>query len=325
MTWYYYQMYGLTLQSQFDVSVFPSIAPLDPSQSPDVVLRYQTLPDELPNPDVIGPFLQVQGHDVLLAYSDWVRYLVRDGREIYADPDVNTNPDMHNVMMRGAVISALLHQRGLWPIHASAIESPQGAVLFVGDSGAGKSTVAASFYRRGYRVLSDDLCAITQIDGRHYVLPAYPALNLWALALQHFGENEAAYQPVRRDADAQEKYYFPVADNFSHQAVPLHAIYWLQFDRGTDDRPITSADQPVRIEPVTGADKMRIIRENIANLRLVHTRERHLALMQLVQSLMPLRLKRLVRPLYGNTFDKVAALLEADVVSGDSVGQGETQ
>ena len=46
--------------------------------------------------------------------------------------------------------------RGDVAIHAAAVEIAGRAVLLISPSGYGKSTLAAAFFRRGYRVLADD-------------------------------------------------------------------------------------------------------------------------------------------------------------------------
>jgi hypothetical protein len=74
------------------------------------------------------------------------------------------------------------------PLHASAIETPHGAVSIAGEIGCGKSTLAAVFHRRGYRVLADDVCAVSLNGvGQPIVIPAYPQLNLCAGVLLQIG------------------------------------------------------------------------------------------------------------------------------------------
>lgn len=65
--------------------------------------------------------------------------------------------------------------RGDLSVHAAAVQVGDGALLVGAPSGFGKSTLAAAFWRQGYRVLSDDLSCIRAGDDGPRVVPG-PAL-----------------------------------------------------------------------------------------------------------------------------------------------------
>ncbi len=106
------------------------------------------------------------------------------------------------------VLPRLLAQEGNLVIHASVVESATGAMLFVGKSGWGKSTLAGIFHEAGYGVLSDD-CAVLQTDETDSVraIPTYPSLRLF----------DDSLGGVFRDAPATT----PVAIYSGKQRVPL--------------------------------------------------------------------------------------------------------
>ena len=81
----------------------------------------------------------------------------------------------------GPVIGFLVRLRGTLALHASVALFGGAAVAFVGQSGAGKSTVAAALALGGHTVLSEDLVAIgAGADGRATVHAGYRYLRLWA-------------------------------------------------------------------------------------------------------------------------------------------------
>src|SRR6185437_8241442 len=84
----------------------------------------------------------------------------------------------------GPVQAILWHQRGLLPLHASAISVNGKAVALAGPSGVGKSTLAAALVGN-HAVLADDICIIDPSD-RPTMLPSTPRLRLWREALDHF-------------------------------------------------------------------------------------------------------------------------------------------
>src|SRR6185436_17962029 len=60
-----------------------------------------------------------------------------------------------------SVTGAVLQQRGLLPLHASALLLGAGAIALLGPSRAGKSTLAAALARRGHPVLADDVVPVS--------------------------------------------------------------------------------------------------------------------------------------------------------------------
>jgi len=88
------------------------------------------------------------------------RYLVRAGREIIVQPADTATKRNVRCFLLGSALAALCHQRGIYPLHANAIQFGDRAFIFAGPSGAGKSTLAFYFNNQGCRVLSDDVCVI---------------------------------------------------------------------------------------------------------------------------------------------------------------------
>ena len=184
------------------------------------------VPDSLPVPVAHGVLYQVNARQFLLNIDCVARYLVSDGCEILIEPFPDADFDTIKLFLVGPVFGALLHQRGVLLLHASAIVSRSGAVVFAGLSGAGKSTLACAFHRKGYPVLTDDLCAIST-GGSLLVAPGNPFLMLWADAIQglEFGLDRPALRPARPNI---EKYVLPLRDGFATEAAPLHAVYILE-------------------------------------------------------------------------------------------------
>ena len=116
----------------------------------------------------------------------------------------------------------LLMQRRILPLHGSAIAIDGKAYVFIGESGAGKSTIASSFMKKGYQLLSDDVIAVSLLDGdKPWVIPAYPQQKLWQDSLNHFGMKTNDYMPL---FDRETKYSVPVAEQFYNKPLPLEVF-----------------------------------------------------------------------------------------------------
>ena len=114
------------------------------------------------------------------------------------------------LFLLGSAFGVLLHQRGLLPLHANAIEIDGRAVAFMGPSGAGKSTLAAWFHDRAFRVIADNVCAISRnSEGRRQAAPGLPRLRLWAEALELMGRSSHALNRSFVDDD-DEKFDVPM-------------------------------------------------------------------------------------------------------------------
>jgi hypothetical protein len=96
----------------------------------------------------------------------------------------------------GPCFAAVAHARGILPLHASAIETAEGCVAFLGRSGSGKSTTVAALARRAYAIHSDDVCWIGRgADERPRSWPSIRRLRLTAqtvIALNYADAPDAA-------------------------------------------------------------------------------------------------------------------------------------
>jgi hypothetical protein len=90
---------------------------------------------------------------------------VRQGQEIVIEsaPDSNRSLLRHFLLTGG--MAMLLHQRGFFVLHASAVNIHNNGIAFSGESGQGKSTTAGLFQQRGYGLIADDILPISFDDG----------------------------------------------------------------------------------------------------------------------------------------------------------------
>jgi hypothetical protein len=211
-------VFGLTLRSELPLDELP---PAPAGATADIVIRYGET--GAPAEGTRGYSASEQG--TLLRVPKVARYLIRDGREIVVEPAAGAPGHNVRLFLLGSALGALLHQRGLLPLHANAIEMDGSAIAFSGHSGAGKSTIAAWFHDRGHRILTDDVCVIGfDAAGRALAYPGIPRLRLWREALEATGRDAAEY---RRSFDSMDKYDVP-SERHALEPLPLAAIYLLR-------------------------------------------------------------------------------------------------
>lgn len=212
-----HRAFGLTFASELAVDALPVEAGAGPA---DVVIRRGRVPQYGHEPgDGYG---LIEG-GVLLTVSGVARFLIRGGREIIVDAAPGASDRNVRLYLLGSALGAILHQRGLLPLHANAVEVDGGAVAVLGPSGAGKSTLAAWFHDQGLRVLCDDVCVVAGIDdGCPTVQPGLARLRLKPDALGRSGRAPADFEPSFDDHD---KYDVPITRDGEAGAAPLRAIY----------------------------------------------------------------------------------------------------
>ena len=215
-----YTAYGLRIRSEIALPFLPA----PPAAEPDVVIRVGAGPAALPAPAAAGPApWQAAPGAFLLDVDGVARYHVRDGREIVVEP-AGSGGDALSTFLLGSVLGACLQQRGILTLHASAIETDAGAVLFAGASGSGKSTLLAALLERGYAMLADDVTGVVfDAGGRPTALSAFPAVRLWDDALEALVWPAGSAGRVRKELD---KRVVPV-DRFCRAPLGVRAVFTL--------------------------------------------------------------------------------------------------
>ena len=220
-----YVVFGLNVRSDLPL---PELGPPRDSDriAPAVAIRRGQAGCEIKNPRHVGPTFQVGADDYLLTVPNVARYRVRRGNEIVVEPAAGSSDRDVRIFLLGTAFGALCHQRGLLPLHASAIVVRGHAIAFTGRSRAGKSTLAAYFADRGYRVFADDICVLSVAPGERPVAWAgVPRMKLWQDALVLLGRNPSGLEAVR---DGLRKYHLPLSGEAATEALPLDRIYILR-------------------------------------------------------------------------------------------------
>lgn len=257
----FYYAYGL----QFESDLFcPELQPVsDPNAVPDVNIRM--IPEEVdaPESDDGDPEFHVEAGRFRLTIPRIARYDVEQGKRIFIRPRGTASRDEIRLFLMGSAMGALLYQRGFLPLHGSAVETPWGAMVFAGQQGAGKSTLAAHLIRRGYRFLSDDICAMTRTSAGHQVVPAVSHLRLCEDVYRHLGKPTYARFHV-------DKYVVPIEGNSPTHSVPVRAIHILS--EGPAPGPA--------FEVLRGFERIRQIFEHLYRPEFLHGQGTEQSLLQ---------------------------------------------
>ena len=179
----------------------------------EVVIRCAPIPEEVASATAKVPRRTLQRKvqrkgRIARILQRLAAFLVRAGEEILMDVAPSANDDEVRAYLLGAVFGALCHQRGITPLHASAIDVAGGCVAFVGASGAGKSTLVAALAQRGHEIISDDECFLQfGTNGDVQAWPGISRIRLWEDAKTALGFDGPG---VERVMHGYNKYFVPV-------------------------------------------------------------------------------------------------------------------
>ena len=215
-----YSLFGLHIRSELRL---PELLAADLTSEPQVHVRFG------PVPEAAEAGLRTIDRGAQLSIEAIARYAIIDGSQIIIDrePDV---PDANiRLYLLGSAMGIVLHQRGLLPLHANAVEIEGKAFAFTGASGAGKSTLATWFHDHGYRIIADDVCAISfDRNQQPFVSPGLPRLRLWREALEVSGRQAARFERSYAGDDSWDKFDVPLPRETAVQSeVELAGVYLL--------------------------------------------------------------------------------------------------
>jgi hypothetical protein len=160
---------------------------------------------------------------------------IRFGHEIVVDLLPHADAGVVQTLLAGRFMGYLLRQRGFLPLHASAVAIDGKAVLFLGESGAGKSTTAAAFHSRGHDVLADDVAAVRSTESGVELSAAWPSLRLLEDSRDVIG---TAARPTGFQFDKQ---IYRLRCPALSGPFPVKRIYFLDYESFDGVLPIRSS------------------------------------------------------------------------------------
>jgi hypothetical protein len=208
----------------------PQLRSLDPQtlSSDDanpVIVRWGDVPERLSEELPIAPITR-WGESCLLRIPDAGNYLVT-ANSVTIEKHNHASLDDVEAYLLGTVLATVAHLRGLVPLHVSAVLSPMGAIAFTGESGAGKSTMAAHIHHKtGWPLISDDVSALYVTETGVALESGVLTVKLWKDALASLDRSS---EGLKRDAERMDKFHAIDAEKFVVGRYPLKSLVFLQW------------------------------------------------------------------------------------------------
>jgi hypothetical protein len=251
-----YKAFGLVIESEFAI---PQITELHNVQSDVRIVRAKLR--GIVDPDAPTT---AEGGCIIPTLTDTL-FRVTNGNLIEADVcDGDTDSNVA-VYLTGSCMGAILVQRGYMLLHGSCVTDGKRSVLITGDSGAGKSTTAAEFLKRGWKLVTDDVTCVFDRDGVPMVQSSYPSQKLWQDALDRYEKSGDDIHSLYFSED-REKFGVNVAGSFFDGTAPLSMAVRL-----------IPADHPTCLSPIEGMARVDQLMRNTYRMYLIEKRhlQRH--------------------------------------------------
>lgn len=292
---HFYRAFDLIFESEIPCPALEAVEP----QPSDVSIVQASLDDLKDDHQIHGVPGRIYYH-----IPGVVTFDIRDGKTILIDLSDCDDQALAQLYLTGSAIGTILHQRKLLVLHGNAIAlNDQEAVIFVGPSGVGKSTIANAFMKAGFEILTDDVSAIEfDESGRAWVLPAYPSIKLW----QDVAQRDYDIHGLAPIANRENKFYVQTKAKFCHSKRQVKAIYGLE------------AGVELQKAPLSGADAFEWLHQQIYRPYFVHLLNQQTTCFKQIGKLAKAcELYRLKRPLnfcHDKTINLVTKMTQAEVL-----------
>jgi hypothetical protein len=278
---YQYQAFGLKIQSVFEI---PEFLPAE-FEAPDVEIYFENVPSYLDEIEKKGLRYRLNQRELLLNLDHVADYYVKEGKQILIQKKEESTLQEVRLFLVGIVFSALLHQRGTFALHASALRKADECFLVAGNSGAGKSTLTREFLNDGYQVLSDDIGVLEKMNDVIQVKPAFPFIKLWKDSIEHLELDKMEGKKLREQMD---KYGFGLSTGkeFYTEELPVKKIFILTAHNQAE----------YKSEKLKGIDKFNALKNNTYRFQFIANKVRpsHFELINYIANQIPVY--RITRP-----------------------------
>lgn len=266
---YQYCVYGVTLRSNIPLALptdgYGELARIELRTAP--ASYFLDAQRELPSEEDSGSwykFGRLRNHSSYVRWEGVGEFLVSArGHQITTRQFDEANQESFQVYLLGQALSFALVKCGFEPLHATTVVVNGEAVVFLGEGGFGKSSLAACFLEAGYRMLTDDLLILTKSANGFLAYPGPPRIKLFPKLARRFLGN--ASNGVAMNSETK-KLILPL-DRTRSSAAPvlLKAIYTLVPPREVLRK------QPIRFETLSPRESFLELVKNTFNCRVVNS------------------------------------------------------
>jgi len=224
------QLYGLRIRTPWPVrGLSAGNGPWDVefvANRPDVLARAASrVPDEQRNR--WAQYAALPDGSVYRRWSNLFEFLVTaDARHIYAQTLTDVDNEAMLAYLLVDALSFSMVRLGWEPLHATAVATDHGVVGFLGNSGDGKSTLAALLLQQRCKLVTDDMLVLVRDRETWLAQPGPPRLKLYRDMADHI--LGVAPGRIAMNPDTTKLIVPLDTDDCTAEPHPLRALYVLR-------------------------------------------------------------------------------------------------
>lgn len=164
----------------------------------------------------------------LLCADQAAQFLVSFPRKriVICAVDKTANEATIEHLLGDQLVPRIVSHLGGLVLHAGAVNIQGGAVLFLGETGQGKSTLSASFHQIGNPILSDDAVLIRQGNAGFVARAIVPSLRLFPGAVERIFDDEPVCTAMAGYSD-KVRVHLPSLAGSAPVTLALGAIFFI--------------------------------------------------------------------------------------------------
>jgi hypothetical protein len=230
-------------------------------------------------------FRKVNSREFYLKIPGTGSFYVCNGESVEYSIEPGADREWVDLHLNGQVFAALLHQRKIINFHASSFIYKNRGIMILGETGAGKSSLTASFILNGAHFLSDDMTPVIFRESKPFIRPLNRSIKIdentiWQLNIDR--------RRLREAEKGTGKFYLKVEPEAEVKEFPIHII--LKIETGVVTTPEFHSPEP--------AERFSLLRSEICSWEILAGMPETEAdyLLQLVKIIHEVPIIRVVRP-----------------------------
>ena len=314
-----YSIYGISLHSEIALSLpehqNTGLVDVELRTGSPGIFSKAIRGQELQNRSDWYHYAHLQDGSSYVRWSGVGEFLVSaSGRRITCMRAREAPVESFQVYLLGQALSFALVNAGFEPLHATAIDVDGEAMVLLGDSGSGKSSLAASFLATGRALLTDDLMLVQPRASWFEAYPGPPRIKLFPAMARRFLGRAATGVPMNAET---EKLVIPLGPLQSCQSpLPVRTIYALAPPHEARNL------RCIRIEPLSQREAFLALLGNTFNYLVVHPSRLQRQVTETARLVNTIAVKKLSYPRLVSQLTSVREAILSDANNRASVGSG---